>query len=140
MTPAATPIARLSVATTTATVMTIVTVSLIGMRRKVLGLTLFQSKVTADTKIMTATRAPLGMSADRVAQNDDEDEQKEPGGEGGQPAAGTGFDVDHGLPDHRARGHAAEETGDDVGDALAARLTCLVRRRVCGVVDDLRGP
>ena len=53
------------VATTIATVTTITAVSLLGERRRWLGLMLFQSKVLTATMIMTATSAAMGMAATR---------------------------------------------------------------------------
>src|SRR5690625_7578063 len=62
-TPTTTPTARLWVATTTATVMTMTVVSLLGIRFNVEGLMECQSKVPTDTMIITATRAAIGMMA-----------------------------------------------------------------------------
>ena len=90
MTPTTTPMARLWVATTTATVATMTRVSLLGIRRRVAGRTLCQSKVPTETMIMTATRAAIGMTADDVAEADDEDEQEDAGQEGRDPGAGAG--------------------------------------------------
>ena len=71
---------------------------------------------------------------------DDEDEQEHSGEERGQAGAGTGgLHVDHGLADHRAATHAAEEPGDDVRGTLAPRLAGLVRVGVGDVVDQLGG-
>jgi len=73
-----------------------------------------------------------------VPQADDEGEQQHPRAERGQPGAcARRLHVDHRLADHRAARHAAEEAGDDVGDALAARLAVLVRRRLGDVVHEL---
>ncbi len=56
------------------------------------------------------------------------------------PGTGArGLHVDHRLADHRAAAHAAEEAGDDVGDALAPRLAGLVGVGVGDVVDQLGG-
>ena len=62
-TPTPTPMARLLVATTTATVASMTAVSLRGIRRRVRRLC--QSNVVIDTKIITATRAAIGMTATR---------------------------------------------------------------------------
>ena len=74
-----------------------------------------------------------------AAQGHDEDEQEDAGQERGDPGAGAGgLDVDHGLPDHGAAAHAAEETGDEVGYALAPGLAGLGRTGVRDVVHELR--
>ena len=62
-TPTPTPIARLCVHTVTATVSTMTTVSLTGIRRRVEGRMLCQSKVATDTTIITATSTAIGMIA-----------------------------------------------------------------------------
>jgi len=62
-TPMITPTARLWVATTTATVMTMTAVSLFGIRFSVEGLIECQSKVPTETMIITATSAAIGMIA-----------------------------------------------------------------------------
>src|SRR5699024_8256594 len=73
-----------------------------------------------------------------VAEGHDQDQQEQPGQEGGQPGAGPGLlHVDHRLADHGAAAHAAEEAGDHVRDALAPRLAGLVRVGVGDVVDQL---
>jgi len=77
---------------------------------------------------------------DDVAEPDDQDQQEGTGEERGDPGAGPGgLHVDHGLADHGAAAHAAEEAGDDVGRALAERLAGLVGVGVGDVVDELRG-
>ena len=58
-----TPMARLWVATTTATVATMTRVSLLGILRRVAGWMLCQSKVPTATMTITATRAAMGMTA-----------------------------------------------------------------------------
>ena len=50
---------------------------------------LCQSKVPTETMIITATRAAIGISADHVAQPDDEDQQERPGQERREPGAGA---------------------------------------------------
>src|SRR5699024_10899913 len=75
-----------------------------------------------------------------VTEPDHQEQQEHTGQEGGDPGAGPGgLHVDHGLTDHRAAAHAAEEAGDDVGHALGPGLTGLVRSDVGDVVDQLRG-
>src|SRR5699024_4892756 len=64
-TPTTTPIARLDVATTTATVMSMMAVSLFGMRLSVDGLIECQSKVPTETMTMMATKAAIGIMATR---------------------------------------------------------------------------
>ncbi|MFF9047270.1 hypothetical protein [Streptomyces parvulus] len=59
--PATTPMARLCVATTTATVSTMTVISPAGIRRRVFGETECQSKVPNATMTMTATRAAMGI-------------------------------------------------------------------------------
>ena len=61
-TPTPTPMARLWVATVTMTVATMTMVSLLGIIFRVRGWMLCQSKVATETKIITATRAAIGMS------------------------------------------------------------------------------
>src|SRR5699024_12737773 len=60
-TPTTTPMARFEVATTTATVMTMMAVSLFGMRFNVEGLMECQSKVPTETITMMATNTAIGM-------------------------------------------------------------------------------
>ena len=62
-TPTTTPMARLWVATVTATVATMTVVSDLGIRRRVAGWMECQSKVPTETMIITATRAAIGMRA-----------------------------------------------------------------------------
>ena len=47
------------------------------------------------------------------------------------------FDVDHGLADHRAAAHAAEEARRRVRNALAPRFPGLVGATVGDLVDEL---
>src|SRR5699024_11354558 len=61
ITPTMTPRARLLVGTTTTTVMTMTRVSVQGSFLTVFGEMLRQSKVTIDTKIITATSAAMGI-------------------------------------------------------------------------------
>ena len=97
-------------ATTTTTVATITMVSLFGIRRRVAGRTLCQSKVPTETMIITATSAAIGMLRHHVAEADDQDEQEQAGEERRDPGASArGLHVDHRLADHRAAAHAAEE-------------------------------
>src|SRR5690606_23608555 len=57
--------------------------------------------------------------ADEIAEHQDHEQEKRAGEEGGQPPAAAGFDVDDRLADHGTAGHAADETGGGIGDALA---------------------
>ena len=63
--PAATPIARLFVATTTTTVVTITRVSDQGIRFRVAGRTLWKSTVETATTIITAASAAIGIASMR---------------------------------------------------------------------------
>src|SRR5690554_4181442 len=75
---------------------------------------------------------------DDVPEAHHQDEEEQPGQEGGDPGAGARLlDVDHRLADHRATAHAAEEPRDDVGGALAPGLASLVGVGVGDVVDEL---
>lgn len=76
---------------------------------------------------------------DPAAEQHDEDQKEKAGPEGGETSATAGFYVDHGLADHGASTHAAEEAGDKVGDALAAALDVFIGGRVGVVVHDGRG-
>ena len=75
---------------------------------------------------------------DHIAEADHEDEQEDTGQEGGDASPGTGrLHVDHGLADHGAAPHPAEEPGDYVGGPLAPRLAGLLGVGVGDVVDQL---
>ena len=77
-------------ATTTATVVSMTVVSLLGIRRSVRGATLCQSKVLTDDQDHHRDQRRHRDQADEVAERDDEDEQEDAGEEGRQPGAGAG--------------------------------------------------
>mmetsp|Transcript_55371 Transcript_55371/g.177618 ORF Transcript_55371/g.177618 Transcript_55371/m.177618 type:complete len:211 (-) Transcript_55371:752-1384(-) len=59
-----------------------------------------------------------GEDVDHGESHQDDEEDEEAAGEGRQPTARPGADVDHGLPQHGAAAHAAESAAKDVSDAL----------------------
>lgn len=76
---------------------------------------------------------------DPITDEDEEKHEEESGNKGGEASATAGLDVDDGLSDHGATGHATEETGDDVGDALSGTFAVFLAVGVSEVVDDGRG-
>ena len=122
------------------TVTSMTTVSPPGMPRSVAGATLCQSKVETDTRIITATSAAIGMTATTLPRPTTRISRNAPAQNVEMRVrAPRRLHVDHRLADHRAARHAAEEAGDDVGDALAARLAVLVGAGLGDVVDELGG-
>ena len=76
---------------------------------------------------------------DQVAEREDQHQQEHAGRQRRQAGPAARAEVDHRLADHGAAGHAAEEAGGDVGDALTAGLGVLVGVGVGQVVEQLRG-
>ena len=103
-------------------------VSPAGIRRRVAGETLCQSKVATATMIITATSAAIGMTATMSPRPTTQHQQEDAGEERREPGASAAeaFTLIIVWPIIAQPGHAAEEAGDDVGDALAARLAVLV--------------
>ena len=76
--------------------------------------------------------------ADQISCQEHQQEQEQPGKKRREPGPGTrDLHVDHGLADHRAPTHAAEETGDQVGHTLPPGLAGLAGSGVGDVVHQL---
>ena len=84
-----------------------------------------QWKVPIETMIITATSAAIGICGTQ-SEHHDQEEQEGAGQQGRQPPAPAGGDVDDRLADHGAAGHAAEQAGDDVRQALPGAFAVLV--------------
>ena len=93
-------------------------------------------KVPIETMIMTATSAAIGICCTQSPSTTIRKSRKTPAQKRREPAAPAGLHVDDRLADHGAAGHAADEAGGDVGEALADAFPVLVARRVGQVVDD----
>ena len=78
--------------------------------------------------------------SDEWAKGHHEDHDENAGRKSGDPGAGlTGFHVDHGLADHGATAHTAEEAGNDVGHPLTPTFAGLIRVSIGHIVNQLRG-
>src|SRR5690554_351784 len=60
-------------------------------------------------------------------------------GKRGKPTATTGFDVDYGLPNHRAAGHTTKQTRPDVGNALPPALAVTIAFGIRQIVNNSGG-
>jgi hypothetical protein len=136
-TPAPTPSARLCVQTTVTTVTIITMLVVEGCTARFLNEA--QEKVPMETMIITATSAAIGICLTHGPSTSSRASSTTPAVSVDKPGASAGFHVDDRLADHRAARHAAEQSGNDVGDALAARLAVFVAGGVGEVIDDLRG-
>ena len=96
------------------------------MFRSVRGAMLCQSKVPTDTIIITATSAAIGIVGHDSPSTTTRISRNTPARNVESRVGRRSLHVDHRLADHRAAGHAAEESGDHVGDALAAASRLLL--------------
>ena len=78
-------------------------------------------------------------TGNEVAEHDDQDQQEDAGEQRGESASTAGAVVDDRLADHCASGHATEEAGSDVSNALALSFGVLVRVGVGQVVEQACG-
>lgn len=139
-TPPTTPTARLCVINTSTTVATITNVSLFGIRFNVDGRTLCQSNAPIATMIITATSAAMGIVPTKSPNTTTSRKRKSPAQNVEMRVrAPDAFTLIHGLTDHGAAAHAAEDPRQHVRHALPPRLAALARVGVGDLVDELRG-
>ena len=74
-----------------------------------------------------------------VTEHDDQDQQEDAREQCGESTTAAGAVVDDRLADHCASGHATEEAGSDVSNALALSFGVLVRVGVGQVVEQACG-
>jgi hypothetical protein len=95
-----------------------------------------QEKVPIETMIMIATRAGHRDLTTESPSTTMKNSSMAPATKVDKPSAAAGFHVDDRLADHGAAGHAADEAGGGVGDALADAFHVAVRRGVGEIIDD----